>query len=123
MGICQSILVIEDEVEIRENLKTLLEFEGYAVFTAGNGEEGLCMLRGMARPCLVLLDLLMPVMTGEEFLKELTATDVLATIPVCVVSGVADRPKGVRYSAFVKKPIDFDGLMKLVWGFCGKPEV
>lgn len=118
---CECILVIEDEMEIRENLKALLEFEGYRVVTANNGQEGLDALHRIPRPCLILLDLLMPVMTGEEFLKEMTAEDALATIPVCVVSGVADKPKGVSFSAFVKKPIDFDCLLKLVVKNCGNP--
>lgn len=118
---CVSILVIEDEVEIRENLKALLELEGYQVFTAKNGKEGIELVKAIPRPCLILLDLLMPVMTGEEFLRELTSEDAVATIPVCIFSGVAERPKGVRYAAFVKKPIEFDGLMDFVWKYCGKP--
>src|SRR5579885_3279154 len=100
---CLSILIIEDELEIRENLKALLELEGYQVITAGNGREGLEALKSAPRPCLILLDLLMPVMTGDEFLRELTSQDALATIPVCVVSGVSEKLKGVRYSAFIKK--------------------
>lgn len=118
---CTSILVIEDEAEIRENLKILLEMEGYRVFTASNGKMGLEIIRTMPRPCLVLLDLLMPIMTGEEFLKELKSEDALATIPVAIVSGAADKPKEVHYTAFIKKPVNFDGLMKFVWKYCGKP--
>ena len=64
-----SILLVEDEPAIRENLKQLLELEGYPVFTAADGREGLSALKSMPRPCLVLLDLLMPVMNGSSFLR------------------------------------------------------
>jgi CheY-like chemotaxis protein len=119
---CKSILIIEDEIEIRENLKALLELEGYRVFTALHGRDGLEVLRQMPRPCLILLDLLMPVMTGEELLEAMTAEDGLATIPVCVVSGVAEKPKVAKGLPFVKKPIDFEGLLKFVRQYCGSPD-
>jgi len=118
---CRSVLIVEDEEFIRDNLKMLLEFEGYPVSTANNGEEGLKALRGMEHPCLVLLDLLMPVMNGLEFLEAKGKDDVIASIPVCVVSGVADRPIVSGIKAFIKKPIDFDGLLKFVRDYCGEP--
>jgi CheY-like chemotaxis protein len=61
---CQSILIVEDEKDIRESLKMLLELEGYSVFTAKDGKEGLEILKNLESPCLILLDLLMPVMNG-----------------------------------------------------------
>ena len=112
---------MEDEEIIRENLKALLELEGYPVYTASNGEEGLCVLRTMPRPCLVLLDLLMPVMDGMEFLKAKNHEDAIAAIPVCIVSGVADKPNLPGASGFIKKPIDFDGLLKFVRKYCNNP--
>jgi len=118
---CKSILIVEDEPAIRENLKALLELEGYPVFTAINGEEGLRVLRSMPRPCLVLLDLLMPVMNGMEFLEAKSHEDAIASIPVCVVSGVADPPDLSSASAYVKKPVDFDVLLNFVAQHCGPP--
>ena len=119
---CNSILIVEDEEAIRESLRMLLELEGYpTVYTASNGEEGLRVLREMSHPCLVLLDLLMPVMTGMEFLAAKGQDDAIASIPVCIVSGVAEKPDMSRASAFVKKPVDFEGLMKFVRQFCGSP--
>ncbi len=116
---CQSILIVEDEPTIRENLKTLLELEGYRVYAANNGDEGLQVLRNMPRPCLVLLDLLMPVMNGMEFMQAKSHEDAIAAIPVCIVSGVAENPELPGASAFVKKPIEFDGLLKFVRQYCG----
>ena len=119
---CKSILIVEDEPTIRENLRMLLELEGYLVCTANDGESGLRVLRDMSRPCLVLLDLLMPVMNGMEFLEAKSHDDAIAAIPVCIVSGVADKPHTHGAIGFVKKPIDFDGLLKFVRQFCGVPE-
>lgn len=120
-GHCKSILIVEDEPTIRENLKMLLELEGFSVYTANNGEEGLKVLRSMPRPCLILLDLLMPVMNGMEFMEAKSHEDAIAAIPVCIVSGVAEKPDMSNASAFVKKPIEFDGLLKFVRHYCGTP--
>jgi len=118
---CRSILIVEDEDAIRESLQMLLELEGYHVFTASNGEEGLRVLRTMTHPCLVLLDLLMPVMNGMEFMVAKSHEDMIASIPVCVVSAVAEKPDMAKANAFVKKPFDFDGLLKLIRSYCGQP--
>ena len=116
---CQCILIVEDEKDIRENLKMLLELEGYKVFTAVNGDDGLRVLRTMERPCLILLDLMMPVMDGMEFLKEKRHEDAIAQIPVCIVSGVAEKPDMKGVSGFVKKPIDLEILLNFVKIYCG----
>ncbi len=120
--VCKSILIVEDEPGIRENLQALLELEGYRIFTASNGEEGLRLLRRMPRPCLILLDLLMPVLNGMEFLEAKSHEDAIAAIPVCIVSGVAERPDMSKASAFIKKPIELDGLLRFVRSYCGVPE-
>lgn len=119
---CQSILIVEDEDLIRENFRMLLELEGYSpVFTARNGKEGLERLATIPRPCLILLDLLMPLMDGMEFLKAKNADETVASIPVCVVSGIADRPNLAGVVAFVKKPVDSDRLIAFVKEYCGTP--
>ena len=116
---CRSILIVEDEPSIRENLRTLLELEGYSsVYTAQNGEEGLRILRTMPRPCVILLDLLMPVMNGMEFLEAKSQEDAIASIPVCVVSGIAGEPKLLKANAWIKKPVDFSVLLKFIRHYC-----
>src|SRR5690349_14917302 len=110
----RSILIIEDEEIIRNNLKMLLELEGYTVYTAGNGEEGLKVLRSIPSPCLILLDILMPIMNGTEFLAAKKEEDQIASIPVCVVSGVAQGLNNLKADVFVKKPVDFDKLLNIV---------
>jgi CheY-like chemotaxis protein len=120
--VCRSILIVEDEPSIRENLQMILELEGYSVFTATNGKEGLQVLRKMPRPCLILLDLLMPVLNGMEFLEAKSHEDAIAAIPVCIVSGVAEKPDLSKASGFVKKPIDLDALLNFVRNYCGTTE-
>src|SRR4051812_39076674 len=100
-----SILIVEDERNIRENLKLLLELEGFRVHEAPDGKSGIETLRQIAPPCLVILDLMMPVMDGWEFLQAKNKETAIADIPVCVVSGVADRPdlQALRIGAFLPK--------------------
>jgi two-component system response regulator CpxR len=116
-------LIVEDEATIRENLKTMLELAGYdSVFTANDGQEGLEILKTLPHPCLVLLDLLMPVMNGMEFLEAKRHEDAIAAIPVCIVSGVATQPtQSPLYSHFLKKPIDLHTLLSFVRVHCGAP--
>ena len=118
---CKSILIVEDEPDIRETLKELLVLEGYNVYTASNGLEGIRLLRTIPSPCVILLDILMPVMDGNEFLKAKGNEDRIATIPVGIVSGIADTPplaNGV--AAYIKKPIEFELLLKFVMKYCQK---
>jgi two-component system, chemotaxis family, chemotaxis protein CheY len=107
-----SVLVVEDEPDIRETLRDILEMEGYRVRCAANGKEALDVLAEM-KPKLILLDLMMPVMSGYELLQRLRESDDLAKIPVTVVSAVGDRAT-VRNASILKKPFDLDVLLHLV---------
>ncbi|OFZ55759.1 MAG: hypothetical protein A2428_03685 [Bdellovibrionales bacterium RIFOXYC1_FULL_54_43] len=122
MSRCESILIVEDDTAIRETIQLLLESEGYNVVTATNGREAIEILHSQSQDhtCLVLLDLMMAVMSGWEFL-ELRKTDVaLAPIPVIVVSAVADQKvKAAGATGFIKKPVDLDVLLKIVKQYCG----
>ena len=113
------ILIIEDEDFIRESFQLLLELEGYSVWTADNGRHALETLREMPRPCLILLDLMMPIMNGEEFLEAKGLDESLAAIPVVVVSGVANEPELAGVTAFIPKPVDFKRLFELIRRNCG----
>jgi CheY-like chemotaxis protein len=115
-------MIVEDDSEIRETLKEIIELEGYTVYTAPDGKKALEMLRNAHdRPCLVLLDLMMPVMNGWELL-ELREQDVLlATIPVVVVSAAGDRAKNTHATGYIKKPVDIDVLLGTIRQYCGEP--
>jgi two-component system chemotaxis response regulator CheY len=116
-----AVLIVEDDIDIREIVAEALSDEGYDVRQAANGKEALTQLEHMDdQPCLVLLDLMMPVMNGQEVLKVLHESHRLASLPVVVVSAgdatQADVPEAKR---FVRKPPSLDLLLKLVHEFCG----
>ncbi|HZL17033.1 MAG TPA: response regulator [Polyangia bacterium] len=81
-----SLLVVDDDIDMRESLRDVLTEEGYRVTMAADGEEALSLLAGMERPCGVLLDLVMPVMSGNEFYRAMSAVPALADIPVLVLT-------------------------------------
>jgi CheY-like chemotaxis protein len=110
----KTILVVEDDYSIREALREALELEGYLVATAQNGQEGLERMRKIPKPCLVLLDMMMPIMDGRQFLDGMLADVVLAPIPVVIVSAALGSQSILGAAAFIKKPVDLDVLLKLV---------
>lgn len=116
----KNTLVIEDDPAIRETLKLVLEMEGYQVFTASNGKEGIELLRDIPKPCIILLDLMMPVMNGWEFVEAIEKDVILATIPVVVVSAFTDRTKTIKATDVIKKPVDLSALLKILQDYCGK---
>jgi CheY-like chemotaxis protein len=121
---CPNIVIIEDDADIRDTLRAALEYEGFEVWAYSNGREAIDGLSSCKQPCLILLDLMMPVMDGWQFLKERKSLgDTIASIPVIIVSAVADRSRvtgqeteGVRH--FVRKPVDLDMLFNLVRSYC-----
>ena len=115
---CKSLLIIEDEPDIRSVLQQTLEFEGYEAFTAANGQEGLELLAKIPRPCLILLDMMMPIMSGWEFLEKYSSDDVLATIPVVIVSAAGEKAKSSAAKDFIRKPVELDRLLQVVREYC-----
>jgi DNA-binding response OmpR family regulator len=105
------ILVVEDEEDIREAVSDLLQMEGYAVETACNGQEALRMLDGPADPCLILLDVMMPVMDGFTVCRLLKEQEETRLIPIVIMTALdarADRITGIQAGAddFLTKPVD-----------------
>jgi len=113
-----SILVVEDDQDIREAVSELLELEGYTVASASNGQEGLNVLASLRQPCLVLLDLMMPVLTGYEFLERLRITGTQSLVPVLIMtaSHVTELPTGAR--GLLRKPVEMAHLLQSVARFC-----
>src|SRR5437868_4530767 len=87
----RTVLIVDDHDDIRAILRDVLVEEGYDVLVACNGEEGLTKLRGAVRPCVVLLDLMMPVMDGWQLLEAMRADHHLRAIPVMVLSAAFAR--------------------------------
>lgn len=119
---CHHILLIEDEPDLRETLRELLEMLGFKVETAANGREGLKKLESTGHPCLIMLDLMMPVMNGWQFLDTLKKdpTPGRASIPVVVVSAALDMVEiQAQYGCrSLNKPVDIDQLLELAREHC-----
>ena len=116
-----TVLIIEDDDEIREILAEMLSERGYPVATARNGVEGLAVLRSSMPPCVVLLDLMMPVMDGWALRAEMLADPALAHIPVVVVSGAADleqKTSQLHAACVITKPVKWPVLLDSVRAYC-----
>jgi CheY-like chemotaxis protein len=115
-----TILVVDDDPNLQEALSDLLQSKGYDVRSADNGVSALALLRESDAPCLILLDLMMPVMDGHELLARLSADSALAKIPVVVVTA-GRHPQGSRVPGaadVLYKPFEPDRLIKIVQQFC-----
>jgi CheY-like chemotaxis protein len=120
------IVLVEDDDAIRSTFAELLEGEGYDVLAFANGREALDGLEGEKRPCLILLDWMMPEMSGEQFLAARALDPVHQRSPVVVVSAMAQRARAVPgVAAQLSKPVDLEGLLAVVRRHCrrgGLPE-
>ncbi len=116
----RTVLVVDDDKDIRETIRVALELSGYTAVTAENGREALDLLATIPRPGLILLDLMMPVMDGLEFLAAGLANHAIVGIPVIVITAYDHlAAKASDATAVVKKPLDLDVLMTWVERFCG----
>jgi CheY-like chemotaxis protein len=115
------VLIAEDDDDVRDNLALLLEIRGYSVAKAANGRQALDLLVQAGAPCLLLLDLMMPVMDGWQLRAELLKDPFLARIPVVLLSGMADVDKAAQHLAaveYLNKPVDLKKLYSLVGTYC-----
>jgi CheY-like chemotaxis protein len=109
-----TILLVEDNRDVREMMSVALELDGHTVWAAGHGLEALAVLQ-RRRPDLVLLDLMMPVMNGWELRSEMARDSRFAEIPIVIVSAVsADVVQRLGNDTHLSKPIDLDRLLDVV---------
>lgn len=112
-------LVVDDDVEMRELLCELLRLNGFKPLRAYNGREAMVFLHSAA-PRFVVLDLMMPEMTGWDVLKAMKSDHTLASVPVIVVAGRTPGASGIRRSditAYFQKPLDverFESVLELL---------
>jgi CheY-like chemotaxis protein len=112
-----TVLLVEDEDDLRESMRDLLEENGYAVIAACDGQEALEALARVENPCVVLLDLLMPRMDGWDFFEKVRARPEFARVPVIVQSSAPSRaPEGV--TRVLKKPVQPEELLSIVREYC-----
>jgi CheY-like chemotaxis protein len=115
------ILLVEDHDDLREAEAELLRLDGYLVDEAADGQRALNTMRTGPSPCLVLLDLEMPGMSGSQFRAAQLRDPRLATVPVVALSGdggVAQQAEVMRMTGHLAKPPDLDALRGLVDGAC-----
>ena len=121
-----NVLIVEDDPDTREMLTTLLTTEGFYAVGAEDGLEGLHLLRTVKRrapdvPCLVLLDLKMPRLGGNEFRRAQLGDPIVASVPIAVMSGAIDareHAETLGAVATLTKPIDLDVLLDVVRKYC-----
>ncbi len=111
-----TVLVVDDDPDIRESLRVLLEDEGFAVREAGDGAAAVVAMTA-EEPCFVILDLMMPVMDGWEVAGRMHADPRLAAIPVCVVTATPEWAPADA-ACVLPKPVDVRRLLALVHRYC-----
>ncbi|TMA82071.1 MAG: response regulator [Deltaproteobacteria bacterium] len=115
----EPVLVVEDDPDVREVMIAVVENEGHTAVPAENGAEALQLLRNGLNPCVILLDLMMPVKNGWEFRAEQNADPHLAAIPTIIVSAAGkEAMRDLHPDGTVPKPIDLDKLTKLLKTHC-----
>jgi CheY-like chemotaxis protein len=120
----RTVLVVEDDDDIREIFTEVLKSRGYAVLAASSGSEALETLRAQSdatRPDLILLDLMMPDMDGKQFMQHRSRDATIADIPVVVVTAAGaqkQRAAGIHADGWLSKPVDLDRLLAAVAKYC-----
>ena len=117
-----SVLVVDDDDATADAICELLESEGYDVVCVADGKAALDRLRNDS-VCLVLLDLMMPIMSGYEFREKQLESAELARVPVVVVTAdpsPSDRARQLRADGFLPKPVSPDELIRVTRKFCGR---
>jgi len=115
-----TILVVDDDDDIRQVLAMVLDEAGFRVVTAANGREALERLRGDPRPDVILLDLMMPEMDGYQFRAEQQRDPALRAIPTLIVTAgtVTPRVEELGAEAILRKPVSLRRLVDTIRRFC-----
>ncbi|MGH3524796.1 MAG: response regulator [Mycobacterium sp.] len=121
-----NVLIVEDDPETREMVRLLLATEGFYALAAEDGLEALHLLRAVRHrapdaPCLVLLDLTMPRLGGNEFRRSQLGDPTVASVPIAVMSGAADleqRAAALGAVATLAKPLDIEAVIRVVKRYC-----
>jgi two-component system chemotaxis response regulator CheY len=118
---CRSILVVDDDPDVRDAVTDILVDEGYGVTGVSSGREALQHLQAHMRPSLILLDMMMPEMDGWLLRQELKKSPELAAIPIVILSGHGDvRDAALALGAvdYLRKPLRSDSLLEIAERYC-----
>jgi CheY-like chemotaxis protein len=108
----KTVLVVDDELDIVEAVKSILEEERYTVVTCGNGRDALqCLIQ--TKPDLAIIDIMMPVMNGYETIKAIRRQPEFARLPILIMSAIHPSVVSQEYAwaGFLKKPFSLRALM------------
>jgi CheY-like chemotaxis protein len=117
----QTVLIIEDDVDTRDMLAKFLQLEGYDVQLASNGRQALDLFSSGVNACVIVLDLMMPVMDGRSFREQQLQNPGLATIPTIVFSAYRDVAKTageLNAAGHLAKPLKLPDLLRTVRQYC-----
>lgn len=118
----KTVAIIEDDVGIRDSIAEVLKEEGYRVLAANHGRDALDQLNQQSgRPCVILLDLMMPVMDGWAFRAEQKLHPSLGSVPVIIMTADAnakDKAQALGAQGHMNKPVDLDQLLAAIQQYC-----
>jgi two-component system chemotaxis response regulator CheY len=120
MGRSRPILVVEDDHDVRDAMVQVLEAEGYEAVPAVDGLDALGRLQAGLEPCLILLDLMMPRMSGWQFMEQETVRALQTPIVVVSAYGTGDEMRSAGVAAYMRKPVDVDALLGLIARHCAE---
>ena len=115
-----SILVVDDDDDIRDAVQQVLAAEEYEVAVAANGQQALEFLQSGRMPALILLDLMMPVMSGEQFVQRQRQDPTLAQIPVVILTAdgrIKEKAASIHAAGYVRKPFTLKDLLAITRQF------
>jgi DNA-binding response OmpR family regulator len=115
--VAHTVLVVDDDEDIRESLRMILEEEGYDVRTAADGAMAVATM-SRERPCFVVLDLMMPVMNGWEVAGWMREEARVASVPVAVVTATPEWAPADS-ECVLRKPVDLTELLAVIERHCG----
>lgn len=113
----KKILIIEDEYDVASTMELALEMEGYEVRLCYNGVEALEVLASEALPALIISDMMMPIMDGYEFTKQLREESRYDNIPLILASAARINESKISkkaYKSFIRKPFELDDFLNTV---------
>ncbi len=120
----QTVLIVDDDTDIRDTICMVLEHKGYRALGAANGAEALELLGAGDPVDLILLDMMMPVMDGWGFRNSQPEGPAFVTIPVVVLTGdgrASSKAEAIGAAGYLRKPLDLDDLLATVARHCTRP--
>ena len=119
---CRGVLVVDDDTDIRETIEEVLADNDFPAIGAENGAVALERLRSdVEPPCVILLDMMMPVMDGRTFRRAQQDDPTLSNIPVVVLTAHASGERSARelqVAGFLRKPVDLQTLLEVIGRYC-----